>query len=264
LSQQDLSEQNEGHYSAVANQLVGRYGWQLLAPEELVQRALGQIQAGAADRFASAAVGAYCVALHAACSGGEGPARQNQAYGELARYLHSLACMRFADLPPEAREDVTQSALERIFKSFGRCREPVAFLAFASQHMLDAARITRRQTYQASQSLEQALGEAGDAVEDTMYDKRPQPVEQIIADERRAAIEQLLQEFQRAHPRAAQQIAVLRLSWLDELDDEEIGRRLGISLSSVYTARSRIRKTIQSEPAWEARAVELGILSDEV
>jgi RNA polymerase sigma factor (sigma-70 family) len=264
LSQYDLSEQLDRQCGAVVDQLLARYQWRLLERDELVRRALGHVRAGVADRFATAAIGAYCAALHAACSGAEGPPRQNQAYGELARYLYSLICTRFADLPPEVREDVTQSALERIFRSFGRCREPVAFLAFAAQHLLDAVRAARRRARQAGQSLEQALGQSEGAMEDMLHDEGPQPFERIIAGEQRAAIEQLLQEFLRAHPRAAQQVAVLRMAWIDDLDDEAIGRRLGISLSSVYTARSRIRKTMQSEPEWQARAVELGILSDEV
>ncbi len=160
-------------------------------------------------------IGVYCMAMHAACSGTEGSSRQNQAYGELARYLYSLTFTRFADLSPHVREDVTQSALERIFKSFERCREPVAFLAFAGLHLLDAVRPARRHALRPLESLEQAIG----VTEDTL---------------------------------------------VDDLDDPAVSRRLGVSLSSVYAARSRLIKTIQSEPKWQARARELGLLSDEV
>jgi len=74
----------------------------------------------------------------------------------------------------------------------------------------------------------------------------------------------LLAEIAADHPRALQQIAILRMTWLDDLDDPAISRRLGVSLSSVYAARSRLIKTIQSEPKWQARARQLGLLSDEV
>ena len=246
MSQEDPSEELERQCRAAADQLVARYQWRLLGLDEFVERTLGHMRAGAADRPVNAAMGAYCAALHAACSGAEGPLRQNRAYEELAKYLYSLTSMRFADLPPQAREDVTQSALERVFKSFERCREPVAFLAFAALHLLDAVRVARRQEQRAAQSLEQARGPSQEPFEDLLQDDRPEPIEQVIAGEQRMAIEQLLQEYLRAHPRAAQQVAVLRMEWLEDLDDLEISRRLGISLNSVYAARSRIVKSMRS------------------
>jgi RNA polymerase sigma factor (sigma-70 family) len=172
--------------------------------------------------------------------------------------------MRFADLLPDAREDVTQSALERIFKSFNRCREPIAFLAFAAQHLLDAVRVVRRQEHRAVQSLAQPSGQSDEALADVLQDDKPQPDEHIIAEEQRTAIEKLLLEYSQMHPRATQQIAVLRMKWIDDLDEGEIGQRLGISINSVYVAQSRIAKTMRSEPHWRARAVALGILLDEL
>jgi RNA polymerase sigma factor (sigma-70 family) len=264
VPEHDHSRELEHQCGIVVDQLIARYHWALLDRDVLVRRALWHLGAGLADRLANAAIGAYCVALYSACSGDEGPARQNQAYSELARYLSNLAGMRFADLPLEAREDITQSALERMFRSFERCREPVALLAFAGQHLLDAARVVRRHHHQAPQSLEEAVGGSGSMLGDLLPDHQPQPIEHVIAEEHRAAVEQLLQEFLSAHPRSAQQLASLRMTLLDDLDDETISRRLGISLSSVYTARSRIKKTLRSEPHWQARAIELGILLDEL
>jgi DNA-directed RNA polymerase specialized sigma24 family protein len=171
--------------------------------------------------------------------------------------------MRFADLPLHVREDVGQSALERIFRSFGRCREPMAFLAFAAQHLLDAARVARRYEYRPVESFEQARG-ADDTLGDMLPDVRPQPIDRVLSAERRLMIDCFLREFVADHPRAAQQVAVLRMTWLDDLDDPEISERLAKSIASVYTARSRISKTLQSEPKWQARARELGLLFDEV
>ena len=141
----------------VVDQLVSEHNWQLLDRDELVRRTLDHVRAELADRVESAAIGAYCVALHAACSGAEGRLRQEVGYAELARYLYGMIAVRFADLRPDVREDVAQSALERIFKSFARCREPVAFLAFAAQHLLDAARVARRQEYRPVDSFEEGM-----------------------------------------------------------------------------------------------------------
>jgi RNA polymerase sigma factor (sigma-70 family) len=264
VPEHDVSQELKQQCAIVVDQLSARYRWRLLDRDDFVRRALWHLGAGVADRLVNAAIGAYCAALYSACSGAEGPLRQDQAYGEVARYLYSLACMRFADLSLEAREDVAQSALERIYKSFDRCREPVAFLAFAGQHLLDAVRVARRQERQMAKSLDQALGRGEEVLGDMLYDQQPQPIEHIIAGERRTAVEQLLQEFLLVHPRSAQQVAILRLTWIDDMDDATIGQRLSISLSSVYTARSRLKKTIQSEPRWQARAIELGIVFDEL
>jgi len=264
LPQNAVPEELERQCPIVVERIIKEHGWQLLEPSELVRRTLEQLRAGAADRLESAVIGVYCMAMHAACSGTEGSSRQNQAYGELARYLYSLTFTRFADLSPHVREDVTQSALERIFKSFERCREPVACLAFAGLHLLDAVRPARRHALRPLESLEQAIGVTEDTLGELLPDSQPEPVEQVLIAERRAAIERLLEEIAADHPRAAQQIAILRMTWLDDLDDPAVSRRLGVSLSSVYAARSRLIKTIQSEPKWQARARELGLLSDEV
>ncbi len=78
---------------------------------------------------------------HMACSGNEGYERQNRAYDELFRYLHDSARYRY----PDMGEEVSQRALTNIFTAFERCRQPGAFLAFALQHLLDAARAPRRE-----------------------------------------------------------------------------------------------------------------------
>jgi RNA polymerase sigma factor (sigma-70 family) len=259
-----LAEELDIQCRVVVDQLVSDHNWQLLDRDELVRRTLARLRADLASRVESAVIGAYCTALHAACSGAEGRLRQEMAYGELARYLYGMIATRFADLRPDVREDVAQNALERVFKSFDRCREPVAFLAFAAQHLLDAARVARRQQYRPVDSFEQVLGADEDSLGDLLPDTRPQPIEHVLIAEQRATIDCFLQEFVTDHPRAAQQVSILRMTWLDDLDDPAISRRLGISLGSVYTARSRIIKTIQSEPKWLARARALGLLVDEV
>ena len=264
LPQSTLPEELERQCRIIVERILREHDWRLLDHGELVRRAIAQLRSGVADRPESAVIGAYCIAMHASCSGAEGLARQDQAYNELARYLYSSTIMRFPDLSPDMREDVAQSALERIFKSFERCREPVAFLAFAALHLLDAVRPVRRHAYRPIKSLDRAIGATEDTLRELLPDPQPAPVDLVLVAERRAAIEHLLAEIAADHPRASQQIAILRMTWLDDLDDPAISRRLGVSLSSVYAARSRLIKTIQSEPKWQARARQLGLLSDEV
>jgi RNA polymerase sigma factor (sigma-70 family) len=260
----DPPEDVERRCRVVVDQLLGRYEWGLLRPDELVRRAMLRARAGLADGISSAIIGAYCVVLHQACSGVEGAARQNQAYAELGRYLYSIACQRYGDLSFQAREDAVQSTLEHILAVFHNCREPAAFLAFATFILRDAARAARRRERRPTESLDEHWPENADEMPIAVLDDQSQPLEHVLAGERRGAIEQLLQEFLDDHPRASQQVAILRMSWIDDVDDEVVGQKLGISLNSIYVARSRIIKTIQSEPKWQARADELGILPGDV
>lgn len=78
----------------------------------------------------------------------------------------------------------------------------------------------------------------------------------------RQRFKEIIKEFLRAHPRAAQQIAALQLKYIDGLDDTAISHRLGVSVNSVYVLRSRAIKRLQSDPYWQALAIELGIASD--
>lgn len=144
----------EAQVRAAVERLIARYQWQLLAPNDLTQRTLRDMEAGIADQPTSAVIATYCAAMYEACRGREGNLRQNIAYSELAKYLYSLARARFADLRPEAYEEVTQSGLERVFRNIDRCREPHAFFAFAAQYLLNAVRIARRDAARPIQSLE--------------------------------------------------------------------------------------------------------------
>jgi len=256
LQQIDPPEVLERQCQVVIRHLIARYHWQLLSPDEFVQRTIQQVRAGMSEDLTGIAISVYCAALHAACSGAEGVSRQNQAYAELTKYLYSLTCQRFWDVPPDIREDVTQSALEHIYRSFSHCREPSAFLAFAAYQLLDAVKKARRQENQPIESLN-----TNDEIQQDIVDGDQLEISaQVIVNERPAAIEHFLQAFLQAHPSASQQVTVLRLIWLHKLDNTAIAQQLGISLNSVYVARSRIIKTIQSEPKWRALASDLGIL----
>lgn len=254
----------DGACRAVAAELAGRYGWYLLAPDELARRAERHLRAGLGRSPVEAVIGVYCSALHAACTGSEGSDRRERAFVELGYYLYSLATLRLGDLSDEQREDATQGALERIVRTLDRCRQPVAFLAFASQHLLDSARPIRRRTRTQELSLDRSRDDGEEEPEARLVDVEPDPAEQVAAAARRDAIVQFLDEFLRDHPRAARQVAVLRLRLLDDLDDAAIGARLGLQPGSVYTARSRIHQTLRAEPKWLARGRELGLFPDEV
>jgi RNA polymerase sigma factor (sigma-70 family) len=241
-----------------AGVLLDRHEWRLLERDELARRALGHLRDGIAHDARRAATFAYSQVLHTACSGAEGLERQNRAYDELHHYLHESALHRYPDID----EEVSQRAVASTFADFKRCRQPGAFLAFAIQHMLDAARAVRRE--QQPRSLAAPTGEREHALGDQIADERqPDPAEALIAGELHARFEQLAEEFLQKHPRASNQFAALRLKYIDSLDDATIAARLGVPVESVYVLRTRAVAKLRAEPAWRALATEFGILSGE-
>jgi DNA-directed RNA polymerase specialized sigma24 family protein len=239
--------------------LLARHRWQLLDRAEFASRALDHLRGGGASDAQRAAIHAYSLALHAACSGSEGLERQNRAYAELFRYLYDIALQRY----PITHEEIAQRALAHIYITFERCRQPGAFLAFAIQQLLDTTRSLRREQL-AARSLT-APGAAGEAaLGELLADERQaDPAETVIAGELQARFAQLSAEFLRKHPRAARQFAALRLKFIDRLDDQTIAEQLGNSVSNIYVLRARALEKLRAEPAWRALAIEFGILPEE-
>src|SRR5262249_54187234 len=133
------------------------------------------------------------------------------------------------------------------------------FLAFALQHMLDAARSLRRE--QAPHAHMAPTGAYERALGDQIADQRqPDPAESLIAGELHTQFEQLAKEFLRRHPRAARQFAAPGLKYIDGLDDPTIGAQLGVPVGSVYVLRARAIEKLRADPAWRALAAEFGIL----
>lgn len=239
--------------------LLSRYGWRLLDPETFAYRTLGLVADDTVADAQRAAIHTYCHALYTACSGAEGAERQNLAYAELFRYLYDSARRRYPDHAAEA----AQLAIERVFLSFERCHEPGTFLAFAFQQLRDAARAIQRQEQRCPQSLDAPRSDGQEALGTYVADERqPELSVSVIAEELRQRFKEIIKEFLRVHPRAAQQIAALQLKYIDGLDDTAISHRLGVSVNSVYVLRSRAIKRLQSDPYWQALAIELGIVSD--
>lgn len=242
---------------AAVDRLLARHSWRLLAPDEFVRRTHAHLGAGHAADPHRAAVYAYSHALHAACSGGEGVARQDQGYTELFRYLYDSAVRRY----PDICDDTTQRALERTFTMFGRCREPGAFFAFALQQLMDAARTLRRQEEGHPWSLDAPVGEGDDTLGAVLPDRAARdPVGQVLDQERQVRVRRLVREFTRAHPRARQQLAALWLKHMEGFDDTAISQKLGKPARSLYVLRSRAIAKLQMDSGWQTLARECGML----
>lgn len=240
-----------------ARRLMERYGWGLVTPEALAERGAALLASGAASGLTRALVGAYCGVLYAAFVGEHGPEQQRRACEELGRSLGSLVAAHYPSLPPDERADVVQNALERVWRARESCREPVAFLSFASFHLLSAVQLARRQLRRVGDPLQPPSRDDDAPAE--IPDDAPPPLTQILRRERREEIARFIEDLRRARPRAGGQIDILALRWLDDLGYPEIAERLQISPASAHTRLCRILATIRSDPQLLERARDLGL-----
>jgi len=234
-----------------------RYDWQLITPGNLVEQGVALVASGAAWGFTRALVGAYCVVMHRAFMGELGPEAQRRVCEELGRMFASLLARRYPLLPVDERADVTQNALERVWRTRESCREPIAFLSFASYHLLTSVQLIQRQLKRQGVPLQSPSGD-----EDTIIDipdRAPSPMTEVLNKEHRAEVAQIFQELRERRSRAKGQIEVLALRWLDNLDYAEIAERLQISPATAQTRLSRILSTIRGDPELLERARELGL-----
>jgi RNA polymerase sigma factor (sigma-70 family) len=239
---------------AETNRLQAWRGWRLLDRAVWAGRA-AELAAGAQVAPRRAVFHVYVRALHAACSGAEGAARQNRGYAELFQYLYDSARRRY----PTIAEDAAQRAVERTFTDFGRCRAPGAFLAFAAQQLLLAARALRQQERPYARQID-----SYDLIAAQPDQRQADLAASIITAELGSRFEHLTGEFLAKHPRSARQLDALRLKYIDGLDDAAIGRRLGTTVSNIYVLRSRAIEKLREEPAWRALAAEFGILAEDM
>ena len=234
---------------------LARYQWELLERAEFVRRVQGRLATNSTVAPRQAVFEIYTLALYGACSGTEGRERQERGYIELYAFLVSHAARRY----PEAHLDVTQRALETIYRTFEDCRRPEAFLAFGLQKLRDAGqaeiRMARRNqaVYLASEDDDTASALLNLAALDA------DPLEQVTASDFRSQLTRCVRMFLQRHPRASQQLAVLWMKYIEGLDDRAIGDRLGRSTASVHVLRSRAIAKLREDPDWQMLACELGL-----
>jgi RNA polymerase sigma factor (sigma-70 family) len=246
--------------ASIVDALLAEHKWQLLARDDFIQQTLDHLRAGVASDPQRAAIHSYTLALYWACKGSVGADQQNLAYTELFNYLYDIALRRY----PDVCDDATQRALVCIFTQLAHCRAPGAFLAFALQYLMDAARAIRRQEDRSPWPLSVFADlDHNNHGEALPVQRQLDPAIAVLAGEQRSRFEELTNAFLQKHPRATLQLAALRLKFIDGLDEAAISQQLGKSVRSIYVLRSRAIEKLREEPEWRAFANELGLLSEE-
>jgi DNA-directed RNA polymerase specialized sigma24 family protein len=242
--------------SAVTTYLQ-RYSWALLAPAQLLAAVEAEYRSrepGAASARAATLL-CYSRILYRACSGAEGRERQERGYAELYAFLGRAASRRYAAVAGEA----TQRAVERIYLSFSRCRQPETFLAFVLQKLRDAARAELRDAAVSAEQLPVELIEVLDGAAVRAWADTLDPAETIGRETTRVGLWRQAVTFLERHPRAGQQFAALWLKYIVGLDDRAIGQRLGRTPAAVHVLRSRALSRLRDEPGWRQLARELDL-----
>lgn len=255
MTQQQPSEETPGRDQEAARLLLEHNGWQLMTPDALAEQAT-LLLANTAGNHTKAMVGAYCVTLYHAFLGAQGEVQQRRACEELGQVLANSIAKHYPGVSASEREDVTQDTILRVWRTRMNCREPIAFLAFATSHLLTATQLNRRQLHRLGSPLKSIFD---DDTHPETIDLAPTPIAQVLEKERAAEIEQFFVELRTAYPRASKQIDILELHLVKDIDHAEIASYLKISLETVYTKLSRIRKKLRDDAVFSQRARELGL-----
>lgn len=242
-----------------AQRLSAQFDWRLLTIPDWAAAACAIDPAPADDKAArNACLSVYSRALHEAC---QDKKRQEQAYGELHRYLWPQAYHR----DPELAADAAQLALLRIFEAMQSpdpARGPqtgILFLRFSQYILWQAIRDERRQRLMTPRliSLDQPVSVDADQVTlgDLIPDEGSLPEERIIEGEEIKAHAARLRWSRAASPGLAQmvlealqalwrtrlehQISAVVFTYFDQVGDDAIAARLHTIPKNVQPLRSR-------------------------
>lgn len=229
------------------DKVLARYGWILLERKEFVERVMTCIESGEVTEPWAAAIHVYCRSLYTACSGGEGHTRQDIGFRELQRYLYDLSHREAPEFTTDARCEVVNEALLRIWQRMNEYRSPGAFLAIAALELRNAIRPwwSRQITLPLDTILE--------------YPNRSQSVNpelMVLDGERKGQVRDCFDRVLLHHPRARQQLEAVWLKYIVGLDDVAISAHLGKPVASIHVLRSRGLNLLRSEATWQHIAQE--------
>jgi RNA polymerase sigma factor (sigma-70 family) len=235
-------------------ELNKEYDWVSPQEDDLVALVLNSIQAEHQSTNLEKTV--YSVALYEACRQAENPARREQGYNELHRFLFRVAYNR----RPELAEDATQRALVLLYEQMDRCRNPATFLAFALfklRHAFQKEQPAGGQELSWSEIELDNLNPAprkkepqsqrgsltGSGPEDNTQTDSLAPQSYLAQKER---LETLLEAIKRLPDERQQQVILLK--FFGGLSDEAIARRLQLTPVNVRVLRHRGLKQLRRDP----------------
>jgi DNA-directed RNA polymerase specialized sigma24 family protein len=235
----------------IVRQVLARYAWTLVSYEALVQEVLICLEADEAAEPWPATINVYCRHLYIACTGSEGPDRQERGFIELHRYLYDRSFREVQDIPVDLREEAVNETLFRIWQKLDHYRKPSAFLSNATFELLNVIR-----PWWSRQLVAVPLDTIA---EKTVSDSQGDIAARMIDQEMQEAVKRCFDDTLRRYPRARQQLEAVWLKFIVQLDDTAISDCIGKSIASVHVLRSRGLSHLRRDPSWQLIARELGI-----
>lgn len=223
----DINNREDGLFGAcrqIVQDLMGRYGWALLTEAELVGLAMKAIEPETSPgALVKVVKHCYITVWYQACRQGDDPARCNQGYQELHRYLFRAAYNRWH----EDAEDITQEALALVCGQIECCQNPGTFLQFALFKLLHAR--------------QKVKGHSDKEVPTDTPEPVPDPPQHLpnaeCYDILREAIDRLPDNYRK----------VIRWKYFEEMSDEEIADQLGKTPGNVRVLRHRAIKKLRQD-----------------
>lgn len=241
---------SERNTAAVVAQLVARYGWCLIAADELVARADALSASQRVFDEAHAVFAIYTPLLFRACCGQDGAERQAQAYAEIWRYLRQAVVRVAPDLSLADREEIVSETLALLYERIcnpqreDRLHTPHALLAAALQQLRNGVRSWRRTLL--LPWVEPLVAYDAD------------PGDTLAYRELEARVRACFVECLRRYPRARLQIYAVWLRHIEQLDNEAVMQRLALSSTHSRSLYSRGLRRLREDPAWQALGREWG------
>ncbi len=213
----------------VVRDLIAKYEWTLLKEDDLVELMNSKTDISPAE-MKRQAKHHHSIALYKACQQSEDLDRREQGYHELHRVLFRSAYNRW----PELAEDATQRALLLVYEQIDHCRSPGTFLAFAL-YKLRAAIKQELQARGREQPLDEVVqGEIGRQRAASAPDIEEKELCSVLL----GAVRRLLKDHE-------QQVVLLK--YFGGLKDEEIAKRLGITVNNVRVLRHRAKTKLRQD-----------------
>ena len=205
----------------IVQDLIAKFQWTLLDPDDLVERVLGSTSERSNAEMTRWTKHHYTIALYEACRQPQDTRRREQGYGELYRLLYRAAYKR----RPELAEDAAQRALLTIFEQINRCRRPGAFIAFALFKLRAAIKV--EESKDSPVPLECL----------TQHPAAPEHEAPESSLDQQELSQTLLRSISSLPNKRQQKVILLR--FFEGLNDNEIAERLGISSGHVRVLRNR-------------------------
>jgi RNA polymerase sigma factor (sigma-70 family) len=241
--------------------ILARWGWRLLAAEELAQRAEAHLMGSGRGAVTSlqiirhAALRLYGHELYQAC-GHQDVAIRERAFTELWNYLYPIALYRAEDAA--MAQDATQETLLTVWEKRTQCRDPHSFLNWATMIVINQVRaVFRRVSMIAPGEGERQPGEdgaprwqrrevlmadlRGDEQDSEREDVQFELVEEAGPERallRRESQAQLVAALERALRSPRQRRVIIGL-FIEEKGVLELARELDTTPTNVYTLKSR-------------------------